>query len=771
MKRLIITLIALFISAVILNAETIIVNWDGTGDYLTIQEGIDAASDGDIVLVYPGTYNEHIDYSGKNIVVGSLFFTTQDPSYISQTIIDSDNPNGVVRICDLETHDAVLTGFTIQSNGVDGISCSNSSPQISYNQIRNNHLGIECIETNADISNNEIYLNEIGIKYSVGLYRSTEISDNTIRNNKSGILCWHSSPIIYHNIISANQNYGIYCTDYSNAEISSNIIEENGKGIRSSFSSYPEMNHNTIARNYIGIFINPVSSGYMINSIVSGNTHNILQEFPDDDRNELYVYYSCVEGGLPLWVFDGGGNIDNDPLFSDPFNSNYSLLWDPEHHSPCIDTGDPDTEWDADNTPPDMGAIPAIEHNYDKWELPDANTNGGWKWLCFPVLDDLYDEGDVAGYMLADILYTYILHHVEWKPLEGGDIERIEWNGQYWTNLNHIFTSPQGYKFKMSESLQEPVNLEISGFLEDPDTEIFLLGDGEDNWVGYFIERTVRVEHAFIGIWDNLYYIKTQFWTMVRVGPDTWIGTSGRPTLSYGDMAIVKCYDDCSFVWNTNTESVEPYVRGKAENFSYEEHADYTPIFVELEPEDLPDEIGVLVEGECKGAAIVEDTLTQINAYLDGNSGEIEFEMYYSDRSSASADVVKDYFVFNPETMIKEKRKILSDEYRDYYLVSFKGDESINISEHLIVQSSPNPFTHNTTIQYTLPQETDVNVTIYNIKGQKVKTLVTGKYAKGTYTSTWDGKNEAGRPISNGIYFYKVETDNNTIIKKMLLLR
>lgn len=85
-------------------------------DYPTIQEGIDAAEEGDTVLVQPGTYYENIRIShANNITVASLYLTTEDPSYISQTVIDGGQQYSVVYFQETSAN-ALLCGFTI-TNG------------------------------------------------------------------------------------------------------------------------------------------------------------------------------------------------------------------------------------------------------------------------------------------------------------------------------------------------------------------------------------------------------------------------------------------------------------------------------------------------------------------------------------------------------------------------------------------------------------------------------------------------------------------------------
>ena len=82
----------------LLNSFTWAIKQDGTGNFATIQEGINASTNSDTVLVYPGTYFENINYNGKNITVTSLYLTTHDEQYINQTIIDGNQNGSCVRI-------------------------------------------------------------------------------------------------------------------------------------------------------------------------------------------------------------------------------------------------------------------------------------------------------------------------------------------------------------------------------------------------------------------------------------------------------------------------------------------------------------------------------------------------------------------------------------------------------------------------------------------------------------------------------------------------
>jgi len=115
MKR---TKVVLLVFSILLCSNLVLaITINVPGDQPTIQAGINVAVDSDTVLVQPGTYVENINYNGKNITVASLFYTTQDTSYISQTIIDGSEIDRVVKI---EESNFEICGFTIRNGYIEG---------------------------------------------------------------------------------------------------------------------------------------------------------------------------------------------------------------------------------------------------------------------------------------------------------------------------------------------------------------------------------------------------------------------------------------------------------------------------------------------------------------------------------------------------------------------------------------------------------------------------------------------------------------------------
>ncbi len=88
-----------------------------------------------------------------------------------------------------------------------------------------------------------------------------------------------------------------------------------------------------------------------------------------------------------------------------------------------------------------------------------------------------------------------------------------------------------------------------------------------------------------------------------------------------------------------------------------------------------------------------------------------------------------------------------------------------------IMSVSPNPFYDSTSLSFALPKTSDVKICIYNIKGHKIKTLLSKVMVQGNYSVSWDGTDENGKKISSGIYLYTLETINDIYTKKVILLK
>ncbi|MFZ0388962.1 MAG: FlgD immunoglobulin-like domain containing protein, partial [Calditrichia bacterium] len=88
-----------------------------------------------------------------------------------------------------------------------------------------------------------------------------------------------------------------------------------------------------------------------------------------------------------------------------------------------------------------------------------------------------------------------------------------------------------------------------------------------------------------------------------------------------------------------------------------------------------------------------------------------------------------------------------------------------------ISQNYPNPFNPSTTIKFQVPQVTDVKLMIYNVLGQKVRTLVNRSVEPGRYQAVWDGRNDLGVQVASGVYVYRFEAADYVKVQKMMLMK
>ncbi len=351
-------------------------------DQPTIQAGLNAAANGDFVLVAPGTYtgsgNKNLDFGGRTITLASV-------NGAAVTIIDCQGSGRGMLFDSGETQSASVYGFTIRNgvapgtfpnNSGGGIYCNGGSPTIAGCVIENNSAGwggggIHCNNASPLILDNIIQNNTAGYAGGIGVVAGNpQIVDNTIVNNRGarfdgggvyfrnstsaeldgnyiagntcnwnggGIFLIGSSPLITNNVILDNQasddGGGIYCQNFSSPRIVNNTLVANsastGGGLAARLACFP-----TVA-----------------NTILWGDSPN---EITTQAFSAVTATFCDIEGG-----FAGQGNINADPLFVTA--GDYHL----DNISPCIGAGSvvadmPGTDIDGDTRPNPPGSNPDI---------------------------------------------------------------------------------------------------------------------------------------------------------------------------------------------------------------------------------------------------------------------------------------------------------------------------------------------------------------------------------------------------------------------------
>ena len=125
-----------------------------------------------------------------------------------------------------------------------------------------------------------------------------------------------------------------------------------------------------------------------------------------------------------------------------------------------------------------------------------------------------------------------------------------------------------------------------------------------------------------------------------------------------------------------------------------------------------------------------------------------------------------------PDSCIATGEEITWVVGRDYPIVTGISPNDLTTARTFYLsQNYPNPFNPTTEIRYEVPFRDVVSLNIYNLRGELIRSLMTGIHNPGYYSITWDAKNNQGVDIASGVYIYRLDTRNRSISKKMMLMR
>jgi len=731
-------LIFLLFASSLLFSNTIIVDTTGAGDYTTIQEGINAATNGDTVLVYPGTYYENINYNGKNITVASLYIITEADSFIHQTIIDGNQNGSVVIFESGEDTTAVLCGFTIQngsgmpygySSRGGGIFCYGSNPTVKNCVIKENTAGSGggiCCKSSV------IYLSDVIIKNNHvqynggGIHFWSNASANFDSENRCSIFLNYASTGCDIRSINCNtmdiildtftvmepKDYFVYPLD----NFTFNILNCKVEPVNQDLYVSPDGNDNNS-----GLTADePLKTiSFALTKIASDSTH------PNTIHLANGIYSPSLTGEIfPLncrsYVSIIGENEQNVILDGNNLSNIITCIWDDKHfyiknltiqNGNCYLGGGIYLGMSSDPTLINV----TLSNN--------TSTMGGAIYCgheCNPIFDNVSIINNTAQIGGGGFFYQHSSPiFINCKIRENSAIEP-EAGGH-----GGIFCSSESNLILINTELTDNfATVDVSGFSD-------LSGTG-DNPNSYLINCTVSNNSLtpscnLLANDVNLTVINCIFRNYSQdeitfsniQAPDTL-------TISYTNIEDsingINTNDNGTIHWLEGNMDEDPQFLG-GEPFSYE--------LTEGSPcidAGTPDTTGLnLPELDLAGNPRIYNGRIDIGAYeWQGGPG-----------------------IDEPDT-------------------SF-------INKLYLFQNKPNPFSSSTTITFIsadYERIKDYKLSIYNAKGQLIKTY-NGK-RDNFWVKTdivWDGTDKDGKKVSPGVYFYKLSYGKNSVARKMILLQ
>lgn len=753
----------------------------------TIQAGIDMAASGDTVLVAHGVYYENIRFKGKAITVASRFILDGRKRHIHLTVINASreirpNTASAVYFMDGEDTTSVLSGFTITGGKgtlytLDGekflagggiFILKNSGAKITYNRIMLNALkvsglkaygaGIYAAPGNTHrtkkvlirhnrIQNNTIVSGNSG--YGGGIYVSAgsyDIQDNVIRNNKVTVKNSKEPPTFPEGIrlavgggISVNLNLP---TSY-NIVVANNRILKNEVHGKSSIGAgiYILYQEKRTAR-----FADTNPQPSIFNNLIAGNKSekrggavavwtNRTSRRPGYERipQPAFINNTMVRNNAKI----GKGIY---AYQSTPFVMN-SILWNDKVSGKEIFLENGDIRIFASNV------------RGGEWS---SIANGNFD-IDPKFIDDKYHIGDRSACNGLGILSKTIGNTVYRAPLIGLEDHARPCNAHLFVDLGAYennyeckirpvrATASKGYIRAMSDTLiytttidnPEEHPLEVYAKFYDLDTKVInsmeLFDDGQ-HFDG------LANDGVFGGFYDNI--------------PHGMLYRTAVNIYDYNTDDRYDFFDNQHFTTIGPVESRGYELRHLGNGYyyldvnikNYDELKDVKDITVKLESADPKVHLAnsYISFGDIAPGEMITKSFLLINSDIH-RASHMTVHIY-----SGKMKLWHHGFILAPY-------EILS---------AFEPETGLKIYDNY-----PNPFNPSTTIRYYLPQDARVTLTVYNVLGEVVRTLVNEQSAAGEKSIVWDGRDNFGREVSSGVYIYRVQASKFVQTRKMMLMR
>jgi len=784
MKKTTILLISLVIFTITLYATTHTVGTDGQQDFTTIQSAILVAEDGDSIIVYPGTYYENVDFLQKSLFLGSLYSTTQDRTYISQTIIDGMRQGPTVEVVNCE--DVTIDGFTIQ-NGFFRYELTWMIYPIFRTSVPPGGGIFVNISTNVIISNN-IITNNVSI--SGGgvciVSASTLLQGNQIYRNMAS----HSGGGLFimmpeeNTVLLDNVNVN---SIYLNASSHSNDIYIGAS------SAQPEI--------HLALATFAESSPHIHNQL-SGTAYIITEGYVEEAEGNLYVSSDGDDNnsGLspaeplrtitravlkaqsslyPINVSDGVYSLETGELFPIQLKPLISIEGESKENT-IIDAGNLFTTVMGASTinpslPNDISIknltflhdiiagmdgqsyVLDFELNFEgsyrldnisiNTETERSNSFGGirlegcgWAELknieIYRIDDSLeaffpvcYDDDERSRWAISLTYHTFFMEHI---LIDGGnhgiwlyrDSNPEKHQGLFpISNMSNILVknlSDNTIHTRAYNSLYIPGTSFVTNPTDQPPSHIQMINCT-------FFNNHGRAGMFFVGshtkfdMYNNIIHACEP--DTIRL--DCWVNTPSYSIVSHNlfdDMESIFVFNDPNY-WT----------------ISYDNNIDGDPLFI--------------------GEGPFPEALTEDSPAI--NTGTLAIPAYFPPQ----VDLAGNLRVGNMGDWLIDIGAY------EYQWANSDDDEVISASVTTLMGNYPNPFNPETTIRFALGSDGFVSIDVYNIRGQKVRTLLNGVYSGGEHRVVWNGVSDDGRNVGSGVYFYRMSAGGYVGVKKMLLLK